>query len=174
MPLPSSARLVLFAFVAASACSSHQDNVCEDIGDCAQGGSSDWISSCQAEAKALQGEAAPAGCGSAFDTYFACADSNYSCQGATALFPGCADSLATLDACLTSATANTSCVRLETAEADCGASGPDAGAGTGTPLACTTARDCQAQCYLTIVADVCAPQVDELQNVSACASSCPP
>ena len=91
-----------------------------------------------------------------------------------ALFPGCADSQATLDACLTSATANTFCVRLETAGANCGASEPDAGAGPGTAAACTAARDCQAQCYLASVADVCGPQVDEIQNVSSCAASCPP
>lgn len=174
MPSLTQISLVLAAFAAVSACSSPQDNLCQDIGDCAQGGSSDWIAACQADAKALQGEASSAGCGSAFDAYFACADSNYSCQGATALFPGCGDGLATLDACLSSATANTYCARLETAEATCSTSGPDAGPATGTPPACTTARDCQARCYLTSVADVCPPQVDEIQNVSACAASCPP
>lgn len=167
-------RLLLLAFAGVAACSSHQDNVCQDIGDCAQGGSSDWIAACQTETSVLRQEAAAAGCSTEFDSYFACADSNYSCQGATALFPGCADRLAALDACLTAATANTSCVRLATQEANCGGSTPDGGAGVGTPPACTTARDCQAQCYLAHVANVCAPQVDEVQNVSACAASCPP
>lgn len=157
-----------------SACSSHQDNVCQDIGDCSQGGSSDWITSCQTEAKALQSEAAAAGCGSDFDAFFTCADSNYSCQGATALFPGCADALSALDGCLADATANTFCIRLQTAEATCAVARPDAGTATGTPAACTAARDCVAQCYLASVADVCAPRVDELQNASVCAASCPP
>jgi hypothetical protein len=170
----TSPGLVLVALVAVAGCASHQDNVCEDIGDCAQGGSSDWIASCDAEAKGLRGEAVAAGCGAEFDAYFSCADSNYSCQGATALFPGCADHLTALDSCLTSATANTSCIRLEVAEASCTAGRPDAGAGVGTPPACTAARDCQAKCYLTGVADVCAPQVDEIQKVSACAASCAP
>lgn len=169
-----------FSCVAMSACSSHQDDVCQDIGDCSQGGSSYWITSCQTEAKALQDEATGAGCGRNFDAFFTCADSNYSCQGATAQFPGCADALSALDACLAATTANTSCVRLQAAEANCAAVGPDAGTatgtgtGTGTPTACTAARDCVAQCYLASVADVCAPRVDELQNVSVCAASCPP
>jgi len=157
-----------------TACGSHQDNVCQDIGDCSRGGSGDWITSCQAEAKALQGETAATGCGPDFDVYFTCADSNYSCQGATALFPGCAEALSALDACLAAATTNTSCARLQASEASCAASGPDAGTTTGTPAACTAARDCAAQCYLAGVADGCAPQVDELQNVSVCAASCPP
>jgi hypothetical protein len=165
--------LVLLGLAALSACSSHQDNVCQDIGDCAQGGSSDWITACQAEAKALTDEALSAGCSSELDSYFTCADSNFVCQGATAVFPGCAARLTALDACLAAATADTSCVRLAMQEATCSASTPDGGA-LGTPPACTAARDCQARCYLDNVATVCAPRVDELQNVSACASSCPP
>jgi len=165
---------LLLAFTAASACSSHQDNVCQDIGDCAQGGSSDWIAACQMEANTLRDEASSARCSSAFDSYFTCAESNYSCQGATAVFPGCADRLAALDVCLTAATANTSCVRLAAQEANCGGSTPDGGAGVAAPPACTTARDCQAQCYLAHVANVCAPQIDEIESMSSCAASCPP
>ena len=162
-----------WALLAGAGCGSDPDDVCQDIGDCSQGGSNDWIGSCQAETKALQGEAASASCGGAFDAYFSCANANYSCRGATAVFPGCAERLAALDACLASATAASSCTRLETAETGCTTSPPDAGMGPGTPLACTAARDCQAHCYLTDVGDVCAPRVDEIQSVTACSATCP-
>jgi hypothetical protein len=171
-PRVSSLLFALVALIAGAGCDSHADSVCQDIGDCSQGGSSVWIASCQAEAKALQGEANSAACGADFDTYFSCADSNYSCHGATAVFPGCAEHLTALDACLAAATANTSCARLATMEASCAAA-PDAGTGPGTPPACTAARDCQAACYLTNVVDVCAPRVDEIQSVTTCASTCP-
>jgi hypothetical protein len=170
----ASATLSLLVLLATVGCNSHVENVCQDIGECAQGGSSDWIANCEMEAKALRAEAVYAACGPEFDVYFSCADSNYSCKGATALFPGCADHLTALDSCLARATANTSCVRLEMAEATCTTSRPDAGVGAGTPPACSAARDCQAKCYLASVADVCAPQIGEIQNVSACAASCPP
>jgi hypothetical protein len=160
---------VSLALAAGAGCSSHIDEVCQDIGDCAHGGSTDWIASCQAEADKLRGEA----CRSELDGYFSCADSSYSCRGATAVFPGCADQLASLDACLAAATANTSCARLETAEASCGAPPPDAGTGAGTSPACTAARDCQADCYLKNVGDVCAPRTDELETFTSCATTCP-
>jgi hypothetical protein len=172
-PRVSSLLFALVALIAAAGCNSHADNVCQDIGDCSQGGSSDWIASCQAEAKDLENDSvSSATCGAELDTYFSCADSNYTCHGATALFPGCADHLTALDACLASATANTSCVRLEMAEVSCTAAPPDA-TGAGTPPACTAARDCQAACYLKNVADVCAPRIDEIQSVTTCASTCP-
>jgi hypothetical protein len=157
------------------ACASHSDNVCQDIGDCSHGGSTTWISNCQGEANALGSEAADAGCGSPFEQYYGCADSNYSCQGATATFPGCDQALSALDACIGTATMNTSCAGLEAAEEACGDStGPDAGTGAQPPPACTAARDCQARCYLGAVANACAPRVDELENAVSCASSCPP
>jgi hypothetical protein len=164
------------ALVFQVACSSNTDEVCQNVGDCSQGGSNDWINACQAEAKALQSEAATVGCGSAFDAYFSCADSAYTCTGATATFPGCADRQAALDACLTSATAGTSCAALAAAETTCGGSPPDGGAtaGTGLPPACTALRACQARCYLDAVAAACAPAVDELEAFSACAGSCLP
>jgi hypothetical protein len=167
-------QVVALAVLTVSACNSHPDSVCEQIGDCSEGGSSDWIASCQSEANALKTEAGGAGCGSTFDAYFACADSNYSCRGATALFPGCDGLLAALDTCLASAIGDTSCAQLEAAEAACASSAPDAGTATGAPPACTAARDCQARCYLDHVADVCAPGVDEIPAVSTCAASCPP
>jgi hypothetical protein len=164
----------LLALVAAAligpACGSHSDNVCQNIGDCAQGGNTDWIDTCQANAEALGSEAADAGCGPAFDQYYGCADSNYSCQGATATFPGCDQDLAALDACIAAATAGTSCVALQAAEAACTTVAP----ASGPPMACTSLRDCQARCYLGNVASACAPQIDELQNVISCADACPP
>jgi hypothetical protein len=156
--------------VAGPACDSHQQSVCQKIGDCSQGGDSDWIARCQAEADALRSEAAGNGCAGAFDRYYSCADSSYSCQGATATFPGCDQARAELDACLAAATATTACAMLSAAEAVCGATSADAG----VPPACTAARDCQARCYLTSVTNVCAPRVDEIESLTACAAVCPP
>jgi len=152
------------------ACSSHSDQVCQDIGDCSQRGDNGWIDTCQANADALGAEAAGAGCQAAFDQYYACADANYACQGATATFPGCDDKLAALDACIAAATAGTSCVALQAAEAAC----TTVPASPGPPAACTTTRDCQARCYLDRVASACAPRIDELQEVVACGEACPP
>jgi hypothetical protein len=170
--------LAALALAAGAGCSSHAETVCEDIGDCSQGGDNVWITSCQAEAKSLAGEAAGAGCGPDYDAYYACADASYVCQGATALFPGCDDELAALDACLAAATAGTSCVALASATAACGGAsadgGPVAGPDAGVPPACTAARDCLAGCYLTSVANVCAPSVAELDVANACNASCPP
>jgi hypothetical protein len=162
--------IVLAGLVALAGCGSHQDNVCQDIGDCAKGGDNVWIEACQGEAKALRGEADAAGCAPLFDAYYACADASYTCQGATPEFPGCDDELAALDACLAAATAGTSCVALASAETACGGASPDAG----VPPACTAARDCLAGCYLTAVANVCAPRVDELDAANVCGASCPP
>ncbi|HXJ22503.1 MAG TPA: hypothetical protein VMT03_19960 [Polyangia bacterium] len=162
--------ILLAAALTGVACSSHSDEVCQDIGDCSQGGSNDWIATCQANAKALGDESNRVGCGTAFDQYFACADSAYSCQGATATFPGCDQDLATLDACLAAATADTWCVKLQTAEAACTTVAPAGG----PPQACTSLRDCQAACYLGNVASACAPQIDELQSLVACSQACPP
>ena len=184
-----SARFALrFLFVAGfalvgAACNSHSDNVCQNIGNCSYGGSDDFITACQDEAKALRSEASGNGCGPAFDAYYACADSNYSCRGSTAVFPGCDGDLAALDSCLAAATTNTSCAALAAAQVACGsATAPDAGAstagdagaGNGPPPACTAARDCQARCFLDSVANVCAPRADEIEAVTTCAFSCPP
>jgi hypothetical protein len=161
---------LLAAALMGAACSSNTDDVCQDIGDCAQGGDNTWITTCQSNANKLATEAGQVGCTSTFNAYYACADSSYSCQGATATFPGCDQDLAALDACIAAATAATYCVALQTAEAAC-TTPPASG---GPPAACTAARDCQAACYLSDVADRCAPQVDELPNVVACSSACPP
>ena len=181
---PVALRLrLLVPLLLAAACGSTADEVCQDIGDCSQGGSTSWITACQSEAKVLGTEAADGGCGATFDSYFSCARSAYSCRGATAIFPGCDDRHAALDACLAEATRGTSCAALVVAEASCASSsfdgGADAGGGTGGPTgtalppACTASRDCQAHCYLSAVANACAPGVDELEAVSACAGACP-
>jgi hypothetical protein len=167
--------LIFSAFLGSAACASHEDDVCESMGNCAQGGSSDWVATCQDEAKALRKEATAAGCGTQFDDYFSCADSNFTCEGVTPGFPGCEAKHAALDQCLSTATANTSCAALQSREEGCHRS--DAGTGDadgGLSPACTAARDCQAHCYLTEVSDVCAPRVDELSNFATCTASCPP
>ena len=174
-----SARFAFLTYLAAglglagAACNSHPDNVCQNVGDCSYGGNDDFITACQDEAKALRSEASGNGCGPAFDAYYACADSNYSCRGSTAVFPGCDRDLAALDSCLAAATMSTACAALTAAQIACGGSAaPDAGAGP--PPACTAARDCQARCFLDTVGNVCAPRVDELEAVTTCALSCPP
>ena len=162
--------LLVSLAVAGSACSSHRDNVCQDIGDCSYRGDNDWIASCQAEAKALETEAEATGWSAAFDGYYSCADSAYKCVGATATFPGCDDELAALDQCLAAATTGTACAMLTAAQTVCGG---NADGGAGLPPACTAARDCQARCYLASVANICAPGVDEIETLTTCAGACP-
>jgi hypothetical protein len=180
---PSSPRTVAVAAMALAlvpavlaGCNNAAENVCQDIGDCSQGGDSVWIASCQAEAKSLASEASDVGCGRDYDAYYTCAEDSYICRGATALFPGCDDRLAALDACLAAATAGTSCVALASATAACGGAGVDGGAGpdAGVTPACTAARNCLAACYLGAVANLCAPDVAELEAANACGATCPP
>ncbi len=157
-------------------CSSNQDDVCEDVGACSQGGSSDWITSCKDEAKTLHDEANSNGCGGAFDGYYSCAESNFTCTGITATFPGCDAQRAALDKCLSVAQAKTSCAELSMKTSSCGVT-PDAGgaeAGTDLSPACTATRNCLARCFLDHVSNPCAPAVNELEDVSSCSSSCPP
>jgi len=168
------ARIRLLEFFAALivvGCSSDQEDVCDNLGACEQGGSSDWIQSCKHEAELVHDDTEAAGCGGLFDDYYACASSSFECRGATAAFPGCDEKRAALDGCLAKAQAQTSCAKLEAATAQC--AGPDAGGGT-SPPACTSARDCTARCFLENVKNACAPAPDELTTVTTCASSCPP
>jgi hypothetical protein len=162
-------RNASFALLLVVSCASHQDNVCEDIGDCTQGGASPFIQSCKDEAKALEGESRKAGCEAPFDGYYACADTNFACVGATSTFHGCDRALKALDDCLGAVTASTSCAALASQQGSC-TMPPDAG---GPPVACTLGRDCEAHCYLVNVSDVCAARVDELDAFQKCASSCP-
>jgi hypothetical protein len=215
-PATAAAALAVCA-LALTGCPTNQSAVCQSIGDCSQGGSSDWVNACQNEANLLQTEAQTDGCGTEYDDYYSCAESNFMCTGTTASFPGCDAKLASLDTCINMAEAQTSCAALTAAEATCGAPPPDAGApatpigetsdagdaggdastlgdagapdaapppatgldagadaGPEVPIACTAQRDCEARCYLDIVADVCAPQVNELDEFYTCASACPP
>jgi hypothetical protein len=157
-------------------CSSDQDDFCDNVGFCAQAGSSDWIEACKSEAQLLEGEANSSGCRGQFDEFYSCADSNFVCNGITPSFPGCEATRAALDQCLAKAEAKTSCADLAQKTANCSA--PDAGAGPDSgvlpPAACTLNRDCEAHCYLDSVSNPCGPRVDELSNFSSCASSCPP
>jgi hypothetical protein len=153
----------------AAGCASHTDNVCEDIADCAHGGDSTFVASCKAEAKALRAELVSYGCDSEFDEYYACADTTFQCQGATPTF-ACSAGLMALDTCIQTNQTSTACAALAAKQASCttppGSSGP--------PVACTLARDCEAQCLLGGPADVCAPRADELDTIRACTNACPP
>jgi hypothetical protein len=187
---PCVASLVVLVF---AGCRSDSDSVCEDIGECAQGGSSSWIENCQSEANLLQGQANDGGCGNQFNAYYSCASSNDTCTGATPNFPGCDSQRAALDNCLTAITAGSYCTQLAAAETACASPGLDSGGGrdaggnadAGTagigafandgpvPPACNLARDCLAQCYIANVGNVCAPAVDDLQAFSTCSTACP-
>ena len=163
--------LALIAPLLVASCSSHADNVCEDIGDCSQGGNTTFIQSCQNEAKALRSELATYACDTYFDEYYACADATFQCSGATSTF-ACNAGLSELNACIArnSNLGTTACATLAAQQAKC----TTPPAASGPPLACTLARDCEAQCVLSSTADVCAPRVDELDAIRACGAACPP
>ncbi len=163
---PREATLFIVALLAA-ACATNQEDVCENVGDCAHGGSTDYIQGCKDEAKLLDKEARDNGCAAPFDDYYACANSNFDCRGATPVFPGCDGKRAALDACLARVEAQTACAALAAKRGAC--STDDAGV-----VACTAARDCEARCFLDNVSDVCSPRVDELSTFSSCADRCPP
>ena len=163
-------RPASFGLLLVASCASHQDNVCQDVGDCTQGGASAFIQSCKDEAKALEGESREAGCAAPFDGYYACADMRFACVGATSTFNGCDHALEVLDNCLGAAQASTSCAALAKSQSSCTAL-LDAG---GPAPACTAGRDCEAHCYLANVTNVCAARPDELDAFQKCASSCPP
>jgi len=169
--MPRSELLVvawILAVAMVTACKTDPDAVCEHIGNCEQGGSEDWIAGCQSEADLAKQEATAAGCGGAFDDSFDCANSNFECHGATAVFPGCEGKKAALDNCLTSAVAKTACGALASKTSTC--SPRDGGV---SAAACTAARDCQARCFLDVVGDVCAPTAAELESFSRCVARCP-
>ena len=159
-------------------CTPNQDDVCENVGACSQGGSSDWIASCEEEAASLAREARSSGCGGFFDDYYECAADHFACDGVTASFPGCDAKRAALEACLDAAQAKTSCKELTAKTSACTAPSVDAGRAdadtAGLAPACTVLRDCQARCYLDHVKNPCAPAVDELSGVAACSNGCPP
>jgi hypothetical protein len=166
-----SAALVIACF---AACTSAQDDVCENVGACSQAGSTEWIQRCKDEAKKLGVEAASSGCAPELDAYFTCASDGFDCQGATSVFAGCDGKRSALDACFDEREAGTSCAALKAAESSC--TSVQSSTSTGAAIvrsACTLARDCGARCFLDQVSNVCAASVDELDRFSACAASCP-
>jgi hypothetical protein len=177
-------RLLLPALAALrtlAGCDSHADNVCSDIGDCAQGGSYQFVEACQAQAQDLSNEAYASGCGALFDGYYACADSNYDCTGITPTFAGCEGALAALESCLKKGEAKNACGMLAAALAACPGSadagtlspaGADAGSSSTPDPPCDIGGVCQAHCYLTSIANVCAPRPTELGAFAQCASQC--
>jgi len=155
-------RLLFFLLLAG--CGSDAQTYCENVGDCSNKGSSDWIAACNDETSALDTEAENAGCATQFDAYFSCTRQSFTCDGITSDFPGCDRSA--LDACIANAQSSTSCAELAKATSACGAT--DAGA-----TSCDATRDCNARCYLQNVANPCAPTPAEIEAVTACGASCP-
>ncbi len=149
-------------------------SVCYNVAECAQGGSYSWLQSCYSEALALQQQASASGCSTPYNDYYSCANSSYTCQGITPSFPGCDAKLATLEACLNAATADSACAKYEAELASCppasGTQPPD------SPIVspCSLNLQCQAQCYLSNVSNVCNPGLTELDAFSQCANACPP
>jgi hypothetical protein len=174
------------------ACSTNQENVCDAVGDCEQGGNSDWVQGCKDDAKLLKTEAQANGCGAALDDFYSCANGNFECNGATSSFPGCEGKQATLDACLTKVIAQTACGELAQKTSGCGDAGPNpnvdasvvpdasvvadasvSAADASIPAACSAMRDCHARCFLNDVTNLCAPTIEELTTFATCASMCP-
>ncbi len=164
-------RLLGFLPLLVAACtSSNADNVCYNVGLC-ETQSDAQIAGCQSQVNDLDGEALDAGCGPAYDTYFGCANSAYTCEGDQPLFPGCDGQLDSLNTCLEAAQASTSCGALADALAQCPAT--DAGSGGGPfPSPCTASGVCSASCYLMAVPNVCAPLPTQLVAFQNCASVC--
>src|SRR5450432_1225967 len=99
-------------------CASDADQVCENIGLCADQ-DDPTIALCKAQAAELGDESFDAGCGPAYDSYYSCANGAYTCTGNTPWFPGCETALGTLDSCLEVAQTSTSCGELARALAAC-------------------------------------------------------
>lgn len=165
------------AVVCAWGCQSHADAVCQDKGDCSQGGDNDWITRCQDEAKLLEHQANSTHCGKEYDRYFACADDKFVCHGNTASFPGCDAKRAALETCL-ARDRKSPCAVLAARQAECSAAEADGGAdpdaGDAVGPGCDLQRQCEARCFLDSAANTCGPRVDELSAFSTCAQSCPP
>jgi hypothetical protein len=149
-------------------------SVCQDVDDCAQGGDNGWLQRCYGQAQTLQQQSVASGCGPLYDGYYGCQASSYSCQGATPIFVGCSSQRTALEACLNAASAGSACAAYQAKLAACPP--PTGNSPPGSPIVtpCTVNLQCQAQCYLDSVANVCAPGLSELDAFSLCASSCPP
>ena len=154
--------------------SSDAQKVCEAVDDCAQDGDYGWLTTCNANAQALEQQATASGCASVYDGYYSCANASYTCTGVTPTFPGCDTERAALESCLNAAPQQSACTAYEAELSNCPA---DAGSSSGSsPIitACTLNLQCQARCYLTSVSNGCAPSLGELDAFTACAQSCPP
>jgi hypothetical protein len=152
-----------------AACSTHTDNVCEDVGLC-RSQSDDQIAACQAEAKTLTIEARASGCGKVSDLYFSCADDHYVCTGNVPSFPGCDGLRAQLNSCLDAARAGNACGQLDSQLSACPSSSP---APDPVPAPCGATELCSSRCFLDDVADVCRAQPIELVNFAHCVQQCP-
>lgn len=151
-------RRIAVVLLLAAACDTKTEEVCENVGDCAHGGSADWVEQCKAAGGALETESKSSGCGDLFDGYYDCAKDRLSCSAGVATFPGC--DRAALDDCLTKARNGTAC-------ADLGSHCGNGGLGT-----CNASQSCKTRCYLDIVRNACAPTPEELDGVAACSASC--
>jgi hypothetical protein len=183
MAPPPKARLSALLSVLAVACGpgltlttvpTDAESVCYNVDECAQAGSYSWLQSCNAEALTLQQQSDASGCGSLYDAYYSCANSNYTCQGITPSFPGCDTQLTSLEACLNAATAESACAQYTAKLASCP---PESGTQPpGSPIVspCSLSLQCQAQCYLSYVSNLCNPGLTELSAFSSCANACPP
>jgi hypothetical protein len=160
-------RRLFLAMLALTACGTHADSVCQDIGYC-RSESDDQITACQSEAKDLIEEARGSGCSAQVDAYFACAEERYECKGNVPTFSGCEAARAELDACLAQGRAQNACGELEVRLAAC-----PAAAGTPIPAPCGAAEVCTSRCYLDSVANPCAPQPLELTQNAQCGQQCP-
>ena len=150
------------------------ESVCYSVDECAQGGDYGWLQSCNAEALLLQQQASASGCGSLYDGYYACANSNFNCEGITPLFPGCDAKLSALESCLNAATADSACAQYTAMLAACPPGSGESPTGSPIVMPCSLNLQCQAQCYISIVSDVCNPGLSELSAFSHCANACPP
>ena len=128
----------------ACACDTHADSVCQDIGYC-RSLSDDQVQTCRTDAKQLATEAGGSGCSAQYDSYFACADDKYECNGNVPTFTGCEVARTALDTCLAQARAHNACGELEFRLAQC------PGNVTGTPDPSTPPAPCGAGGVLSTV-----------------------
>lgn len=164
-------RIAFLSWVLAlSACATHSDSVCEDLGLCRTWRSAQ-VKSCQSQTKALEHEAASSGCASESGTYFTCADEKYQCVGNAVSYPGCDNARAALDSCLERERTNNACGALARALAACPGESPRDG--STPPAPCGAAEVCTSRCYLDNVPDICRPEALELMTVAQCAQQCP-
>jgi hypothetical protein len=156
---------------------SHTESVCQAIGFCITA-SSDDIAACDRETAVLHDAANASGCAALFDSFYACADERYDCEGNVPSFPGCEAARSLLRACLARDAAQNACGAIDAALAACataGAGAPRAGdatTATALPPPCVGGSVCVARCYLDRVPDVCRPMPAQLSAALTCAQRC--